>query len=393
LSGLYSVKYIISTILSVLFIGCGSSTKSGFDKEYLYNLFETEYFWSKDINRTIDYKKYSEPQEMIDALKYHSMDRWSRVTTKKEHDNFLNQKAGGFGFLHREYEDEYRVVLYTRIDSPAYQSGLQRGDVIKMVNGKKTTDENMQKASSNLGETTIFNIYRPSSDESLEIKILSQEYSFRVTKYSIVTTPQDREAGYLRLDSFTGSASEEIDKAFDFFDEANITQLVVDLRYNTGGSVATASILLDKLIKNIDDEIQFTLKWNEEYQKKNQTSYFETDKNSLNLDQIIFLTTDHTASASELVINSLVPYMEEKIILIGAKTHGKPVGMRGKTDGDYIYYLVNFVISNQDGFYDYFEGLNVTDGCETEDDLLHKQGDIQEKMLKKALFYIDNGSC
>jgi hypothetical protein len=128
-------------------------------------------------------------------------------------------------------------------------------------------------------------------------------------------------------------------------------------------------------------------------QHKNQMGRFETDDNSINLSSIIFLTTNGTASASELVINSMKPYIEDRVITIGAKTHGKPVGMEGRTDGTYIYYLVNFVIANSDGFYDYFDGLEVTTGCEVEDDFTHQLGNIEERMLKKALFYIDNNHC
>jgi hypothetical protein len=67
--------------------------------------------------------------------------------------------------------------------------------------------------------------------------------------------------------------------------------------------------------------------------------------------------------------------------------------MEGKTDGVYIYYLVNFVIANSAGFYDYFDGLEVTQGCETPDDFFHQMGDIEEGMLKKALYFLDNGEC
>jgi len=105
------------------------------------------------------------------------------------------------------------------------------------------------------------------------------------------------------------------------------------------------------------------------------------------------LTTKNTASASELVINAMKPYLGDNIVMLGDTTEGKPVGMEGKTDGTYIYYLINFVIENYNGFYDYFDGLPVTEGCETPDDINHQLGDPQERMLKKALFYIDNNHC
>ena len=166
------------------------------------------------------------------------------------------------------------------------------------------------------------------------------------------------------------------------------------MRYNSGGSLITASILLDKLMRDMDNEVQFKIEWNSQNQNRNLTYSFETDRNSIDLDKIVFLTTRETASASELVINALRPYLEDNVAIIGDRTYGKPVGMEGKSYGRYIFYLINFVVKNSDGFYDYFDGLNVTKGCYVKDnDFLHQLGDIEEKLLKKALLYIDRGNC
>jgi C-terminal processing protease CtpA/Prc len=113
----------------------------------------------------------------------------------------------------------------------------------------------------------------------------------------------------MRFDSFTATATIEIDRAFDFFKEQNIEKLIIDLRYNGGGSVTTTSILLDKLMRDRDEEIQFTMAWNDKNQHKNEVARFETDENSIELKEIIFLTTAMTASASEIVINTLRPYL------------------------------------------------------------------------------------
>jgi C-terminal processing protease CtpA/Prc len=385
-------------LLLTLFWGCGGSYDGGAVeyayKSYLHNLFLTEYFWSNRVPKQVDYAQYSSPQMMIDDLKYAPKDRWSMVLTKQENNNFFAQKSGGFGFAHQANEQGDRVVVYTRIDSPADKAGLHRGDVLKLIDGEEATLENLQKAILNLDSTTHFMVYRASSDETLGIDIVAQEYSFKVTKTAMVTSVEGEDVAYMRFDSFTGSAIAEIDRAFDYFKAQNSQKLIIDLRYNGGGAVNTASILLDKLMRNQDEKEQFTLKWNEQYRHKNETLYFETDENSLNFDRIIFLTSKKSASASELVINALHPYLGERLVIIGGQTYGKPVGMSGRTeDGEYIYYLINFVISNRDGFYDYFDGLEVTEECEVEDDLSHELGDEREGLLEKALFYIDNNHC
>jgi hypothetical protein len=135
--------------------------------------------------------------------------------------------------------------------------------------------------------------------------------------------------------------------------------------------------------------VQFRLKWNEKYKKRDYIYRFEHDENSLNLERIIFLTTKITASASEIVINSLKPYID--VITIGDRTYGKPVGMEGVSDRFYVYYLINFKIENSVGFSDYFDGLDVT--CKSLDDLSHTLGDINETMLRDALFFMENGEC
>jgi C-terminal peptidase prc len=386
------LRYVLLTLTAVIYIGCGTNSSSSDFKSFLSELFSTQYFWKDKISNSNNLDKYQTPQEMIDDLKYKPKDKWSIAITKEENSNFLNQKSKGFGFA-RSIIGGKSIVIYVRIGSPAYNAGMKRGDILLKVDGKDITLENMLDATKNLETKTKFLIYRASIDKNITIEVLSQEYKFKVTSSSIVRTPQQDEVGYLRLDSFTAEATQEIDRAFTFFKSKNIENLIIDMRYNGGGSVVTASILLDKLIKDRDEEVQFTLKWNSDYQSKNRVYRFETDKNSLNLNKIIFLTTRATASASELVINSLKPYKQSSIVIVGDRTHGKPVGMEGKTDGTYVYYLVNFVIANSNNFYNYFNGLDVTKGCKSQDDLTHQLGDSSENMLKKALSFIDNGSC
>jgi hypothetical protein len=202
--------------------------------------------------------------------------------------------------------------------------------------------------------------------------------------------------GYLRLDSFLGDDEilAQIESAFNSFKKESIEKLIIDLRYNGGGSVDLASKLLDKLVINKENQTQFTLAWNENYKNQNQIYRFNSSSNALDLKQILFLTTQGSASASELVISAMMPYLpEENVVIIGDKTHGKPVGMSGQYDGSYYYFLINFVVQNSLGFYDYFNGLPVTSGCYIKDDPFHEMGDPKESMLKSALQYIDTGSC
>ncbi len=381
------MRSILLIIIAIFYIGCGVTPSNEY-KPYLYELFTTQYFWADKVPRHVAYYKYNSPQEMIDDLKYKPKDRWSMAVTKEQNSNFLNQKSVGFGFSFRVIDNKL-IIIYTRIDSPADRAGIKRGDIILKLNGKKVTINSLIRATKERKEVT-FLIYRPTIDKNITFNLTAQDYKFKVTQTSII----DDNIGYFRLDSFTEEATEEIDGAFNFFKSQDIKNLVIDLRYNSGGSLITASILLDKLMRDMDNEVQFKIEWNSQNQNKNLIYRFETDKNSLDLDKIVFLTTRETASASELVINALRPYLEDNVAIIGDRTYGKPVGMEGKSYGRYIFYLINFVVKNSNGFYDYFDGLKVTKGCYTRDnDFLHQLGDAREKLLKKALLYIDRGSC
>lgn len=231
------------------------------------------------------------------------------------------------------------------------------------------------------------------TDHIKNIGISPIAYTGNASAYSIVQSPAGNRVGYFYLYEFSESVLQQIENAFTYFKAQNIDKLVIDLRYNGGGSINTASILLDKIGRNYNGLPQFTLAWNTQNSTRNETLYFDSlDSNSLALSKLVFLTTSDSASASEAVINAMKPYMLNNSAIVGSRTHGKPVGMTGRTNGSYIYFLINFVVVNSAGFYDYYSGLpadcNVADN-----DFDHQLGDPNEALLKEALFYIDNNHC
>ena len=371
-----------------------TTTPLAFDKKGIYELFQTEYYWADETAKNFDYSTYTSPQALINDLK-NSKDRWSFAMTKEDYKNLTSQKSGGFGFSCQDVTTGCHVT-YVRIDSPADKIGLKRSDVITKINGKKATHDTIYKTGKELEKIATLTVNRKNTHETCNGSVTPRDYTYKVAKGEVIHTPKNEKVGYLRLDSFMGAESivNQIDEAFNNFKKESIKKLVIDLRYNGGGSVTVASKLLDKLSTTHINKEQFTLAWNDDYKKNNSTYRFEKDSNSLDLEQILFLTTQGSASASELVISAMKPYLsEENVVIIGDRTHGKPVGMGGKTDGNYYYFLINFVVKNSLGFYDYFEGLPVTSGCDIEDDPFHEMGDPKESMLKAALLYIDTGSC
>ncbi len=393
----YLLTFIFSLLLLLNACGGGSSVRSAIaesddfslqEKQFLHNLFLTEYLWYDQVASNVDYTQYSEPQEMINDLRVDPPDRWSFMITQQKYEAIANQKTSGFGF---GYITGFRIYL-VRIDSPAWDK-LQRGDEIILVNGETASDENIRSASRNLNVETTFTILRNGS--SRDVTVTPREYSYKVTKGEIVSQ-NSKKIGYMRFDAFTESAVSEIETLFNTFHSEQITELVIDLRYNGGGSVDTASVLLDNLNNLHPGKRQMYLNWNANYQNKNSTYFFEEkdeqDGNELALPRIVFLVTKGSASASEALINALVPYLgTNNVVTIGDATHGKPVGMSGKVYGTHYYFLINFTVNNNNGNHTSFDGIPPT--CEAEDDLSHPRGDANETMLKSALYYIENGQC
>jgi len=370
------------------------SNPLSFNKKNIYELFQTEYYWAEETEKNFDYSTYTSPQSLINALK-NKKDRWSFSVTKKDYENITTQKSGGFGFRCQDVSIGCHVT-YVRIDSPADKVGLKRGDVITEIDNTNATHTNIYNKGKELEKLVNFSILRKNSNEKCNCSVTPRDYTFKVAKGKTLLTPKNEKVGYFRLDSFMGAEKivNQIDEAFNNFKKENIKKLVIDLRYNGGGSVTVASKLLDKLTTTLANKEQCTLAWNDDFKQNNSTYRFVKENNSLNLEQIIFLTTQGSASASELVISAMKPYLSsENLVIIGDRTHGKPVGMGGRKGGDYYYFLINFVVKNSLGFYDYFEGLPVTDGCAIDDDPFHDMGDPKESMLKAALTYVDTGSC
>ena len=396
------IKLLLPMLLLSFLTSCGSNNKENshlpgdifnpnginnqtFDineKKFVHNLFKSEYLWADRVDSSIDYTSYSTPSELIKGLRVTPPDKWSFSLTKKEYDDFTNQKTEGFGF---GYTKDFTIFL-VRIGSPAYDK-LYRGDKILRINGETASYETLQKAKN----TTRFTVLRNGKEKV--VSVTPSAYSFQVTLGKILTQNQTK-IGYLRYDSFTSSSVTEFEKEFTKFKAANISELIIDLRYNGGGSVAVASTLLDNITNQYSGQRQGYMDWNDNNKNQNQNFSFsdEVEPNDLNMKRVVFLVTKNSASASELVISALKPYLgNSNVITIGDNTHGKNVGMSGKSYGSNYYFLINFFIKNDADESTSFDGIAPT--CTAEDDITHKMGDENEAMLHTALSYLTNGTC
>jgi len=352
------------------------------EKDYLYYQLHNNYLWSQNVEEK-PYSQYTDPNQMIDAFKYSTLDKWSYAETFNDYIKDGNQEERGFGC----YFMGTPIITFIEIESPCEKAGFKRGDVLIQINNRDITNESYSKAKENIGVEVTFNIVR--NDERLDIRITPQVYNYRLSKRYIYNSQYNKKVGYFIYNGFSSKSSDEIEEAFSYFKENEVDELIIDLRYNRGGSLAVASILLDKIAGfKYEDELQFYLLDNEN--NVESEGHFMKDDNSLDLSRILFLTSEDTASASELVINALKPYMD--VVVIGDTTSGKPVGMKGKfTSSRYIYWLINFAIYNVNDEGEYYDGLDPN--CFVYDNVSSSRGDIEESLLNSALYYIENDTC
>jgi carboxyl-terminal processing protease len=166
---------------------------------------------------------------------------------------------------------------------------------------------------------------------------------------------------------------------------------VLDLRYNGGGTLDCADSLVAMLAGKPDKgKIYNTLIYNNKHVRSGYSSTIGLKSNSVQLDKLVVITTSSTASASELVISGLKPYLNMK--LIGSTTHGKPVGMdiQGDTKLNIAVAPISFRSVNSQGYTDYFGGIPVD--FPVNDNATQDWGELSDLCLNAALNYISTGS-
>ncbi|NER00722.1 MAG: hypothetical protein F6K30_29180, partial [Cyanothece sp. SIO2G6] len=189
----------------------------------------------------------------------------------------------------------------------------------------------------------------------------------------------------LVFNTFNGLAVEELDKVFAEFNAANVDELVVDLRYNGGGLVSAAQHFASLMVpsQNVGD-LFVAEQFNDQNSNLNSELLFEeTAQNLSGIDRIVFLTTRSSASASELVINGLKPYID--VTIIGQNTSGKYVGASLITFDEYTFAPITFQSVNANG--EVFIG-GFTPDINANDDITHNFGDVNEEMFGTALDYL-----
>jgi len=370
------------------------------------------YLWPDKMPALAKTNTSSNPMDYFYTIlyDYKTTDRFSWIDSSSA--NLINQLNGINTVLGIRvsafYADDAKVnvalvIAYVLKGSPAEKNGLKRGDIILSVDDQTVTSSNynsvLQNQTLKLGLGAYNNKVFSSTGKTVT-----------VTKVELQTNPilQDtvinwagKKVGYFAYLQFLSSFDDSLRAVFGRFKDKGVNELVIDLRYNGGGYVSSSDLLTNLMVKDLAskvDKVMNKRQYNDAYTKEVIKQYgasalvtnFKMESNNIgSLNRVFFLTSTGTASASELIINNLKPFMN--VILIGEHTYGKNVGSFTITDNakrwNYGLQPITFKILNSLDQSDYgtVNGF-LPDYALTDDVLPYKLlGDPNETYLNKAL--------
>jgi C-terminal processing protease CtpA/Prc len=346
-------------------------------QEFMWKAMNFWYFWQADVENLADNRfpntsegskafteflaSESDPGKFFDTKLLFSEDRFSFYN-----DDYVEltqslsgiSKSNGMEFGLSRIPDSDEIVGYVRYiipDSDASVKVIYRGDLFTGVNGTTLTDTNYigllfgENDAYTLNMATMVNGLPEPNGEEVTLTKQENLQENPIFLDEIIET-NGKKIGYLVYNGFINEFDEQLNDAFGRFKSGGVTDLVLDLRYNPGGSVNTATLLSSMIYGTNTKDVFLKARYNDKYQKiledKNtDVQRYFTDKigngtalNSLKLSKVYVLTTQGSASASELVINGLEPYMD--VVQIGDKTRGKnefSVTMVDDRENNYLY--------------------------------------------------------
>lgn len=327
-----------------------------FLNEFAYNMMSTYYLWNEEIKDGLSSWAYNtDPVAKVRAVRYKDaegseVDRWTQMTD--DYEGFQGKVNGntvstGMDFAlyysDESHENVVAVITYVYAGTPAAEAGLKRGDKVIALNGTTITPENYKNLLTSTvlgGGTTVLTM-----DDGHDVSLASRQmYLDPVNCYKVIEK-DGRKIGYLHYTSFTLASCQKLVEVFKGFKTAGITELVLDLRYNSGGYSRTSELLASMIVplKEVENGSVYqqdiynsvlTQAW------KENKSLFGTEFNigeddgekvivstagaNPNISKLHVIMTEHSASASESTVCGLLPYMD--VDIIGERSGGKFCG-------------------------------------------------------------------
>lgn len=413
-------------VMAFAFLSCGEDrTKEFLAKTEADNWIEAQmreiYLYYQEIPQMETRDYFSPPEEFFRKL-LASHDKYSYIEVPAETDagtevrlrNAIQAVTYGFDFVLTDdptgSSRQVARVLQVLPQSPAAETGLRRGDFITKVNGNNVNSKNADLLESGTG--AALTVSTLSADEETGALVWDEETKELTLPAAVhmennplflykVVEQDGRKAGYLVYNEFKAGINdddasylEQMLQIFQWFKQQGVTDFILDLRYNQGGQVTCAQLLASLLAPSGCMGQEFArFEFNDIQQDSNYSLDFLTEYSScnLNLDRLFIISGLYTASASEMMVNCLRPYMT--VNLLGTRTLGKNVAMtRVESPYGFVMYPVTSTVFNKEGQSDYASGFTPEYVIsELNYYPWHELGDPDELLLRNALQWMAGG--
>jgi len=362
---------------------------------FVRNTLQDIYLWYKELpdpNTAL----FDSPEAYLEAVRFRPKDEgFSYITTEAATDAFFSDSQFiGFG-IGLKFEGQEMRITEVFPGSPASEAGLRRGDRIEAINGVSVADLIASGELDGAFGPTEIGVsatirFRDKDGVEGEVRIKKQLVTIPTVSDTRVFDVDGRKVGYLVFRNFVQPSVRALTSAFVKLRREGATELVLDIRYNGGGLISVAQQLGGLVGGAATAEETFVrFVHNDKNRHRDLTLLFPSLASSLNLERVVVIATRSSASASELVINSLRPFMP--VTVVGDRTYGKPVGQYGYRFCGKVLFPVAFTSRNARNKGDFFDGIPAD--CRAPDDLEHELGDGAEASLAEGLQYLVTGAC
>lgn len=387
-------------------------------QNFAFSVLNEWYLFPETLPASLSPAPYSTVQAYIDALtataRAQGKDRFFTYITSIAEENafFASGATAGFG-IRLLYQGNRVFIMEAFEGAPALAAGIDRGTEILAIG---TTEANLATVSSIIaaqGANGVSDALGPSTAGTARVLRVTDANGTRnltVTKANFNIDPLSsrygvkvidnggQRVGYINMRTFISTADNQLRTAFADFRAQGITNFVIDFRYNGGGLVSTAEVMGDLLGGNrFSSDVFSVTRFRASKSSNNETRRFQPGSQSVSPVKIAFISTNATASASELVMAAFPPFLGANAALIGSNSFGKPVGQIAldQASCDDRIRVVAFAKENAAGQGDYYSGLigTMQASCAAADDISRPLGDPQEESLRVALDFVAGRSC
>ena len=388
-------------------------------QDFAFSVLNEWYLFPETLPASPDPTPHATVQAYIDALtataRSQGRDRFFTFVTSIQEENafFSSGSTAGFG-VRFAYQGNRLFVIEAFENAPAFAAGIDRGTEIIAIGPSEGNLVSVSSIVASQGSAGVSEALGPSTagtsrvlriaDASGTRNVTVVKADFNISPLSsrygvkVIDNGGGQRVGYINMRTFISTANDQLRTAFADFRAQGITNFVIDFRYNGGGLVSTAELMGDLLGQNRSTSDVFSLtRFRPSKSSNNETRRFMPQPQSVSPIKIAFISTGATASASELVMNSFIPYLGVNAALVGSNTFGKPVGQIAldKSECDDRVRVVAFAKDNAAGNGDYYSGLasSMRTTCAAADDFTRPLGDPLEASLRTALDFVAGRSC